>query len=136
MVAPTVERRFITVGACIARPRNAIKKRWEAKRLPYDRVTIQTVGEGFPLPRNASCPVSSSREHVRCLCRSFATLKDDGKGTMATYATEGSRQADDIRAYDVYVIMVGDGVPAPLCGVLPMVALTPKGVRYPGLSAK
>ena len=38
--------------------------------------------------------------------------------------------------YDVYVIMVGDGVPAPLCGVLPMVALTPKGVRYPGLSAE
>ena len=36
---------------------------------------------------------------------------------------------------EMRVIMVGDGVPAPLCGVLPMVALTPKGVRYPGLSA-
>ena len=31
--------------------------------------------------------------------------------------------------------IVGAGFPAPLCGVLPMVALTPKGVRYPGLSA-
>ena len=31
--------------------------------------------------------------------------------------------------------IVGGGVPAPLCGVLPMVALTPKGVRYPGRPA-
>ncbi|MBR0327875.1 MAG: hypothetical protein IIX09_08740, partial [Clostridia bacterium] len=38
--------------------------------------------------------VSSSREHTRCLCRSFAMLKDDGKGSVATYATEGSRQAN------------------------------------------
>ena len=53
--------------------------------------------------------VSSSREHTWRLCRSFATLKDDSKGGVASYATEGSRRADDIRAYDVYVIMVGDG---------------------------
>ena len=52
---------------------------------------------------------NEGKEHTRCLCRSFATLKDDSKGGVATYATEGSRQADDIRAYDVYVIMVGDG---------------------------
>ena len=36
--------------------------------------------------------------------------------------------------YGVYrFLIVGDGVPAPLCGVLPMVALTPKGVRYLGV---
>ena len=71
----------------------------------------------------------------RRILKGHTALKDDGKGTLTAYATEGSRRADDIRAYDVYVIMVGEGVPAPLCGVLPMVALTPKGVRYPGCPA-
>ena len=36
--------------------------------------------------------VSSSREHTRCLCRSFAMLKDDSKGTMSSHANEGSRR--------------------------------------------
>ena len=34
------------------------------------------------------------------------------------------------RCINFFEYFVGDGVPAPLCGVLPMVALTPKGVRY------
>ena len=53
----------------------------------------------------------------RRILKGHTSLKDDGKGGVASYATEGSRRADDIRAYDVYVIMVGEGIPAPLCGV-------------------
>ena len=75
-------------------------------RLRYVAILrICNEGRESPLPP----AVSSSREHAWRLCRSFATLKDDSKGGVASYATEGSRRADDICAYDVYVIMVGDG---------------------------
>ena len=76
--------------------------------------------------------VSSSREHTWCLCRSFAeyalschsrakrrilkghtSLKDDGKGGVASYATEGSRRADDIRPYEMCVITRRGGVAPP-----------------------
>ena len=55
------------------------------------------------------------------------------RGTALQGETAGERSSP-LRT--VALQPVGDGVPAPLCGVLPMVALTPKGVRYPGLSAK